>query len=93
MLFAKEVHSCWHIFSMQMHGNCFHQRSQDDQFLVEIWSNCSDFRQHQGPLMLVPVIVNSTVTLAIPHLLPKCLILATIQNQKLSNPPRNITFG
>ena len=94
MTFAQ-VYSCWHIFSMQTHGNCFHQILQDEQqlFLVETWSDCSGSRHHQGPMMLEPTIVNSTVTLVIPHLLPKCHIMATIKNQELSNPPKNITFG
>ena len=94
MLFSKDIYSCWHIFTMQVHGKFFHQRLQDQQqFLVEMWSDCSGFRHHQGPLMLEPTIVNSTVTLVIPHLPSKCHVMATIHNQKLSNPPRNITFG
>ena len=77
--------------SMQIQDTCFLQRLQ--LFLVEMWSDCSGSRHHQGPLTLESTIVNSTVTLVIPHLFPKCHVTARVQNQEVFNSSSNITFG
>ena len=82
---------------IQVHGICLLRRLRLEgdplHFLVETWSDCSGSTHHQGPLMLEPTIVNSTVTLVIPHLLPKCHVTARVQNQRVLNCSNNINFG
>ena len=84
----------FHMISLQVQDTCFYQIFQDNpqSFHVEIWSNCSETRKHQRPLLLVPTIVNSTVILDIPHLLPNCHITANIHNKEVFNFSSNISF-
>ena len=80
---------------VQMNNRCLHQRSKLDLqlFLVNTRSVCSDFTHQQGPLMLEPTIVNSTVILDIPHLPNNCQITAAVRSQNMSNSSGTITFG
>ena len=80
---------------VQMNNRCLHQRSKLDLqlFLVDTWSVCSDFTHQQGPLMLEPTIVNSTVILDIPHLPNNCQITAAVRSQNMSNSSGTITLG
>ena len=73
---------------------CFHRIFQNNpqSFLVEMWSDCSDSTLHQGPLMLEPIFLNSTMTLFIPHLHPNCHIIAGVQNHEVLNYSSNVTF-
>ena len=93
-LLPDSSHASFHMISLQVQDTCFNQIFQDNpqSFHVEIWSNCSESRQHQGPLILVPTIVNSTVTLAISHLLPNCHITARVHNKEVFNSSSNISF-
>jgi len=79
---------------VQITNSCFHQLKVDLQvFLVNTRSVCSDFTHQQGPLVLEPTIVNSTVILDIPHLPNNCQITATVQSRSVSNFSSTITFG
>ena len=82
-----------HIY-MQIQDTCLYERIQvcPQPFLVETWSDCSNSTHHQGPLMLEPTIVNSTVILVIPHLPPNCHVTATVQSQEVFTSSRNITL-
>ena len=79
---------------IQIQDTCLYGRIQvcPQPFLVETWSDCSNSTHHQGPLMLQPTIVNSTVTLVIPHLPPKCHVTARVQSQQVFTSCRNITL-